>query len=125
VTNDVEPKRDVDYEFDALEPDAIRDHFGTDPQFDTVVFDPPFSIYMGVRKYDGNWTGEDAMLKDQLADIVKPGGRVFSFGYNTCGLGDKRGFEKQTAIIWNHPGRNNDTLSIIEQKKTTTLQAFE
>lgn len=125
VTNDIEPKRPVDHSFNALNEGAIHEHLGEEQQFDTVVFDPPFSVYKSNQKYSGNWTGEDAMLKDQLAELLKAGGKVIHFGYTTSGMGKSRGFKKKKAVIWNHPGRQKDTLSVVDVKQNTSLSTFE
>lgn len=94
-----------------------------------LVFDPPYSlrqlqeVYKGLgraltqRESQRYWSD----LKDVIAFIVKPGGKVISFGWNSCGIGKTRGFEIQRILIVCHGGHHNDTICTVEKKVQGTL----
>lgn len=92
---------------------------------DGVVFDPPYSLTQVSRSYKGmglkfegkeNPTGGFPKVRDKIAEIVKKGGYVLSFGWNTVGMGKKRGFEIIEIMIVSHGGNRNDTLCTVERK---------
>ncbi len=87
------------------------------------LFDPPYSprqlkeCYKGKGEYDtkastwSNW-------KDALADKILPGGKVISFGWNSGGLGMKRGFKITKILLVPHGGQHNDTICTVEVKSS-------
>jgi len=58
-----------------------------------------------------------ADCKNEIARILKPGGKVICFGWNSMGLGKGRGFVMKRLLIINHGGSRNDTLVTVEIKK--------
>lgn len=94
---------------------------------DGVLFDPPYSITQAKQCYEGY--GMDKLntkptsmkywgdCKNEIARIVKPGGKVICFGWNTMGIGKNRGFEMQRILIVPHGGSKNDTLVTVEVKR--------
>jgi hypothetical protein len=86
---------------------------------DYGVFDPPYSprqlkeSYNGKGEYDtkastwSNW-------KDLMTKKVKK--KCISFGWNSIGLGKKRGFEITRILIVCHGGMHNDTICTVERK---------
>ena len=119
VTNDLNPDFDTDYNMDAL--DFLKRF--DDESVDQVLFDPPYSPRQLKECYDdigqtlhdtkssvwSNW-------KKEIARIVKPGGYVLSFGWNTVGIGKTRGFKIQDILLVCHGGMHNDTICIKERK---------
>lgn len=94
-----------------------------DQSIDGILFDPPYSIHQVKVAYDqfglnlrDNITGGFPKAKDQIARILKPGGYCISFGWNTTGMGTKRGFEKEEIMMVAHGGNRNDTLVTVERK---------
>lgn len=93
---------------------------------DLGLLDPPYSprqlaeCYNGKGEYDtkastwSNW-------KDELARIIKPGGKAISFGWNSGGLGINRGFEIYRILLVPHGGMHNDTIVTCERKVQSTL----
>lgn len=87
-----------------------------------LVFDPPYSQRQLKEMYDnigshvqidnGYW----AKCKDEIARIVKPGGKVVSFGWNSGGIGKNRGFEITRILLVNHGSMHNDTICTVEKK---------
>ena len=93
---------------------------------DGVLFDPPYSITQAAQCYKsfgkeklkvnvanmGYWK----QIKDEIARILKPQGKVICFGWNSMGLGKGRGFEMQRILLVPHGGSKNDTLVTVETK---------
>lgn len=91
-TNDLNPEVDADCHMDAL--DFLRTF--PDSSVDGVLFDPPYSPRQVSECYKGfgmNVTGEDTRAsfwgeqKKEIARIVRPGGKVITFGWNSGGGG--------------------------------------
>jgi len=86
---------------------------------DYGVFDPPYSPRQLKESYNGkgeyntkastwsNW-------KNLMAKKVKK--KCISFGWNSIGLGKKRGFEITRILIVSHGGMHNDTICTVEER---------
>jgi hypothetical protein len=53
---------------------------------------------------------------DEIARVVRPRGKVISFGWNSNGMGEGRGFKKLKILLVYHGGAHNDTICVVEQK---------
>ena len=105
--------------------DSISKQHGEGFRLDGVVFDPPYSLsavsmfYKGIGlKFKGkeNPTGGFPIAKDIISRLVKPSGIVISFGWNSNGMGKKRGFNIIEILLLAHGGNANDTIITVEQK---------
>lgn len=90
-----------------------------------MLYDPPYSPRQVSECY-GNvginvtnkmtnssfWSNQ----KKEISRIVKIGGKVITFGWNTGGIGYKYGFKKERILIVPHGGWHNDTLCTVEIK---------
>ena len=90
-----------------------------------VIFDPPYSLTQVSRSYEEmgykfkgkeNPTGGFPKAKDEISRIIVDNSFVISFGWNTVGMGKKRGFQIIEILIVSHGGNRNDTLCTVEQK---------
>src|SRR3990167_6864198 len=86
---------------------------------DGVIFDPPYSITQVSRSYKDiglhfkskeNPTGGFPRVKDNIAKVLGLGGVCLSFGWNSVGMGKKRGFEIIEILLVCHGGNRNDTI---------------
>ena len=123
IRNDLNPEFDTDYHLDAL---AFLEQLETESA-DLVLYDPPYSITQASELYKEY--GKDKLevnvanmrywklCKDNIARILRPGGRVICCGWNTNGLGICRGFDMTEILIVSHGGSKNDTLVTLEYKK--------
>lgn len=121
VTNDLNPEYDTDYHLDALEFLKMFE----DGSVDGVLYDPPYSprqvseCYNDVG-YSVTWDTTKASFwgnhKREISRIVKIGGKVITFGWNSGGIGYKYGFEIQRILLVPHGGWHNDTICTIEIK---------
>ena len=121
ITNDLNPKFDTTYHLDALE---FLGLIKTE-SCDLVIYDPPYSLRQVKECYEGvgiTVTAEHTKASwrakhlDEIQRILKPGGYALCFGWNTNGVGKKRGFELQEVLIVPHGGSKNDTLCTAEIK---------
>lgn len=126
ITNDVNPNLDTDYNLDATEFLSLW----SDESVDMVLYDPPYTPSQLKEHYDeypeskalyytskqNYWSNQ----KNIISNIVKPNGYVISFGYDTNGIGKKRGFEIIEILLVAHGGGHNDTLCTVERKINQT-----
>lgn len=121
ITNDIDVETEAFYHMDALE--FLKSLH--DKSIDVVLYDPPYSprqvkeCYTKLNKTvswaDTNnsfWSNQ----KKEISRIVKKGGFVFTFAWNSNGIGKKYGFRMKKILIVNHGGQHNDTICTLEQK---------
>lgn len=96
-----------------------------DNSVDGVLFDPPYSYHELLRCYKGigrtqNKWGENndfwSKRKEQIARILRPEHICISFGWNSSGIGKKRGFEIIEILLVCHGGTHYDTIVTVERK---------
>ena len=98
--------------------DALEFLRGIQEQVDGVLYDPPYSITQarmyGKKEFSSMkyW----AECKNEIARILKPGGKAICFGWNSMGLGKNRGFEMTRILLVPHGGSKNDTICTVEIK---------
>ena len=85
-------------------------------KFDTIIFDPPYSLRKSREKYEGRYIGKDTKIKDVLYKVIKPKGRVITLGYSSTGMSKKRGFSKIAICLVCHSGNHDDTIGVVEDK---------
>lgn len=91
---------------------------GLNGQYDGVLYDPPYSITQA-RQYGHKEFGSMkywADVKNEMARLIKPGGKAICFGWCSMGLGKGRGFEMTRILLVPHGGSKNDTLVTVERK---------
>jgi hypothetical protein len=122
--NDRHPDMETKYHLDALE--FLRDRKLGDNFADGILLDPPYSITQAKKHYDD--IGMDklnikptsmkywAEIKNEMARIIKPGGKAICFGWNSMGLGKNRGFRMERILLVPHGGSKNDTIVTVEIK---------
>jgi hypothetical protein len=122
ITNDLNPSYDTNYHLDAV--DFLK-LFDSD-SIDGVLYDPPYSVRQVAECYKSfglEVTNETTRSdwwtkhKDEISRIVKPGGKVISFGWNSGGMGKSNGFEITRILLVPHGGIHNDTIVTVEVKK--------
>ena len=96
-----------------------------DQSVDGVLYDPPYSLRQVAECYKGvgvSVTSEMTRssfwgdIKKEIARVVKPNGKVISFGWNSGGIGKKLGFEIKKILLVPHGGIHNDTICTVELK---------
>lgn len=119
ITNDLNPNCDTDYHMEAT--DFLK--MFPNEYADGVLFDPPYSprqikeCYESIGLKEFNTKADFySNVKDEIARVVKPGGKVISFGWNSVGMGKNRGFEIKRILLVPHGGAKNDTIVTVEIK---------
>lgn len=121
ITNDLNPDIPATYHMDAF--DFLK-QFPND-SVDGVLYDPPYSPRQVKECYDGiqgniKWNGRATFwsaVKNEIARVVKPGGKVICFGWNSMGIGINRGFVMTRVLLVPHGGAKNDTICTVEIKE--------
>ncbi len=132
-TNDLNPNTAAEYHMDAgdfckmLLQDSITADLG--------IFDPPYSprqiaeVYAGIGKKvtmeDTQMVGIRRECRNALASLITENGIVLSFGWNTAGIGIKRGFETIEIMLVCHGGWHNDTICMAERRKPRESDLFD
>ena len=121
ITNDIDPQYDTDYSLDAL--DFLK--IFSDESVDLVLYDPPYSprqvseVYkkldmsVNMQTTQASYWGNQ---KKEISRIVKKGGYVLTFGWNSGGIGKTKGFEIVEILMVAHGGWHNDTIVTVEKK---------
>lgn len=121
VTNDLSLEYDTDYHMDAL--DFLK--IFNDNSVDVVLYDPPYSLRQVVESYKGvgsEITQQDTQSSwrakhlDEIARILKPQGVALCFGWNSAGVGKKRGMDMVEVLLVPHGGSKHDTICTVEVK---------
>ena len=124
ITNDLDISFNTDYNLDAM--DFLN--LFNQKSIDFVLFDPPYSprqvseCYKKMGKTVNMQTTQSSFwskLKNQISLICDNNAIVVSFGWNSNGIGIKRGFEIIEILIVAHGGNHNDTICVVERKKPT------
>ena len=98
-----------------------------DQSIDFVFYDPPYSLRQVSECYKNigvEVTTETTQSSwrtrhiNEISRIVRPNGIVISFGWNSSGIGKKRGFELIEILLVAHGGSHNDTIVVVEKKYT-------
>lgn len=125
-TNDLNPETSAQHHMDAE--DFLVKLKAEGVTADLGIFDPPYSprqiseCYKSIGLKVGMEETQNARLykrvRDALDAIIAPGGVVLSFGWQSAGMGVRRGYELIDLLLVNHGGGHNDTICIAERKKS-------
>jgi len=121
ITNDLNSEYKTNYNLDALDFYKLFDN----NSIDGCLYDPPYSLrqvsecYKSVGKEVTQETTQSSWRSkhiDEISRIIKNNGLCISFGWNSSGVGKKRGFEIIEILLVAHGGSHNDTIVTVEQK---------
>lgn len=124
-TNDLNPSTSAEYHMDA---EAFLKMLASENvKADLVFFDPPYSprqiseCYQSIGKKITMEDTQNANLykrvRRAIIPILAPRGIVLSFGWNSVGMGLKRGFDILEILLICHGGAHNDTICLAEQAR--------
>jgi len=122
VRNDIDPAHGTEFTLDAREFLAAM----AGRSFAGALMDPPYSprhiseCYKAIgRNVSGIDTQNAALyssVRDLLAPLIEFDGIVISFGWNSVGMGIKRGFAQEEILLVCHGAAHNDTICVVERK---------
>lgn len=126
-TNDLNPATKAQHHMDAET--FCQSLVGT--VCDLGIFDPPYSprqiseCYKSIGLKVGTEETQNARLYKRVRDamdlLIVPGGIVLSFGWQSAGMGIKRGYEMIELMLVAHGGGHNDTICVAERKLARLL----
>ena len=111
IRNDLDSEAVATYRLDAVE--FLRTWQGD--KFDTVLLDPPYAYRKSMEMYKGIKCSPFKQLKDEIKNVLKPGGKVITFGYHSNTMGAVRGFEVEKIDLFSHGGAIHDTIVSVER----------
>jgi len=114
--NDIDPDVDADTHLDVR---ALPDELDT--TFDVIVYDPPFTSHQAAATYDQSTPGYGTEVVDALHALLRPGGRVLTFGYSTWGMPADRGYRHAAVGLFNTLGRQHDYLGVVSRHAPDTV----
>lgn len=106
----------VGHAFDFLEFYAEGIKEGKFPPFDIALLDPPFGVRKSREKYNGKWIGSFTKIKNALMDCMSPKGRVITWGYNSVGMSEIRGYEQTEILLVCNNGDHGDIIVVVEDR---------
>ncbi len=128
-TNDLNPNTQASHHMDAAE--FLRMLVARGSRADVILFDPPYSARQVTECYQGigrKTTQQDTQLsrfyaecKELCGRVLKSGGIVLSFGWNSGGLGKKRRCQIIEVLLVCHGGSRNDTIVTVERKHWNSM----
>jgi len=130
ITNDLNPEMKCNYSMDAVK---FLKQF-KDQSVEFVFYDPPYSLRQVSECYksvgievttettQSSWRTKHI---NEISRIVSPGGIVMCFGWNSSGIGKKRGFELIEILLVAHGGSHNDTIVTVERKINNLFSIHE
>lgn len=123
-TNDLNPDTAAEHHLDAVDFLDLMNLGGV--VADLGIMDPPYSprqiseCYKQVGRKVGMKETQSACLykaaRDAMDPLIPVGGIVLHFGWNTVGMGRKRGYEQIEILMVCHGGAHNDTICLAERK---------
>lgn len=111
VRNDLDEEALADFRMDAVE--FLRTW--NDDKFDTILLDPPYAYRKSMEMYKGIRCSPFKQLKDEIPRVLRPNGKVITFGYHSNVLGQNRGFVVEKICLFSHGGAIHDTIASVER----------
>jgi len=117
VRNDLNPDRDADTHVDVVE---IADHFEAE-SFDTIIFDPPFDEKQAETKYDGLHAMDVYAALEQFNELVRAGGKVICFGWNSWGMRSFPAFERSRTTLLQRGPIHRDVIVTVDRRTASSI----
>jgi hypothetical protein len=124
IRNDINAETDAHYHMDAIDFCEMLAARGV--RADAVLLDPPYSPRQfsecykaaGIKPTEKHTQNARilATVKASLAALLKSGGVAITCGWNSTGLGMKRGMVLREVLIVCHGAAHNDTIVTVEVK---------
>lgn len=126
IRNDINPDNPAEYHLDAL--DFVK-RFDNN-SIDGILLDPPYSSHqisqcyksLGLRVSQHTIQSSFyANVHREVPRILKPNGKVITFGWHSNGVGNSKLFKLKRILLVAHGGHHNDTIVTVEQKINQSL----
>jgi len=140
VRNDIDKGKHADYHVDVcMLPSLIEAN-----TFDTIVFDPPWSMYQANMRYDGQHVtkgdieidtselpqeldrnkkqiGHARLAKDGFDYMLKPGGKVIQLAYTGTCMPNRLGYKRVERTMFDPLGEGKTLIASVDKKTQTKL----
>ena len=117
LRNDIDASLDTDLSIDA----QLISSCLPSNSIDTVVFDPPFSVYQSNLRYDGQQVGHAKVAKEGFDELLRMGGTVIELGYHGSCMPARLGYDRVERAWFCTTGRHKDVLGSVDRKVQTEL----
>jgi len=146
VTNDLDPEIGTDLSVDAAELSAEFEP----ESFDTIVFDPPWSLYQSNLRYEGRHVHKDGgdvsididrlpvnvrggrekeqlgharLAKEGFNYLLKPGGKVVEITFHGTCMPSRLGYSRVERVIFDPVGEGKAVIGSVDRKEQTRLRS--
>ncbi|MFC7202881.1 hypothetical protein ACFQJC_05090 [Haloferax namakaokahaiae] len=120
IRNDLNPEMDADTHVDVA---TLGDHF--EPQsFDTIVFDPPFDEDKAENMYDRLHAKDVWAALEAFNTLVRTGGTVVSFGWNSWGMKSFPAFERVETTLFTRGPISRDFIVAVDRRTSSSMEDF-
>jgi hypothetical protein len=142
IRNDKDESISADLHVDAAELSA---HYPAN-HFNTIIFDPPWSVYQSNLRYEGRHVGREGVDidlselpvkirggrdKEQLGHarlakegfdyLLKPDGKVLELTFHGTCMPRRLGYERVERVIFDPVGEGKSVIGSVDQKQQTKL----
>lgn len=117
VRNDLNPAIEADLHADVI---TISEHF-EELSFDVVVFDPPFDDNQADDKYDGLRVDSVLDAFQEFQTLVRPDGRVITFGWNSWGMKSIGAFTREETVLLQRGPCLRDVIVTVDRRTSNAI----
>lgn len=138
IRNDIDDTKVADYHVDVARLPALIEK----EQFDTIIFDPPWSMYQANMRYDGRHVtkgdveidtselpqelqrdkeqiGHARLAKDGFDYMLKPGGKVIQLAYTGACMPSRLGYDRCERVMFDPIGEGKTLIGSVDKKMQT------
>lgn len=146
IRNDSNPDRPADLHVDVAE---LAAHLEKE-SFDTIVFDPPWSLYQSNLRYDGKHVTKDAttsidistlpfdipngrektqlgharLAKEGFNHLLKPGGKILQLTFHGTNMPGRLGYKRRERVIFDPIGEAKSVIGSVDEKLQNNLSVY-
>jgi hypothetical protein len=143
LTNDLDADIETDTSVDVAELSGVYEA----ESFDTILFDPPWSLYQSNLRYDGRTVsnsesseidldelpitirggrekqqlGHARLAKEGFNHLLKPGGKVLELTFHGTCMPRRLGYERVERVIFDPYGEGKAVIGSVDKKVQTAL----
>lgn len=144
VRNDIDETIAAEYHVDVARLAAVLEP----RSFETIVFDPPWTLYQANMRYDGNHVYKDEtridpdkipqaikrdktqvgharLAKDGFDYLLQPGGKVIQLSYNGTCMPQRLGYNRLERMMFDPLGEGKTLIGSVDRKIQTKFDYNE
>lgn len=146
VSNDINPERKAHLHVDVAE---LPIHLERE-SFDTVIFDPPWTLYQANLRYDGHrlrdpanedheidaealpievpdqeQVGHARLAKEGFDYLLKPGGVIIELSYSGSCMPARLNYVREERVVFDPPGELRSVIGSVDRKLQQSLTRWD